>query len=187
MGLRTQKANINKVRKIGNRIYVRLWSSSKEGLGIGDANFASSAIRLFSVATAAELVVSHILRRMSSSLRTMANCFSSREIGRAAFGLGAKGAKGAKCAKGILGAKGLGVEETLCCCMVNEKYAKNRIVLSIVIIFVYERSFGPKVVWGGAFNFCRAKPTLYGNLIPHGKRHILFFLVSLMSYEPLTS
>ena len=185
MGLRTQKANINKVRKIGNRIYVRLWSSSsREGLGVGDANFASSAIRLFSVATAAELVVSHILRRMSSSLRTMANCFSSREIGRAAFGLGAKGAKGAK---GILGAKGLGVEETLCCCMVNEKYAKNRIVLSIVIIFVYERSFGPKVVWGGAFNFCRAKPTLYGNLIPHGKRHILFFLVSLMSYEPLTS
>jgi len=183
MGLRTQKANINKARKIGNRIYVRLWSSSKEGRGVGDANFASSAIRLFSVAAAAELVVSHILRRMSSSLRTMANCFSSRGIGRAAFGLGAKGAKGAK---GILGAKGLGVEETLCC-MVNEKYAKNRIVLSIVIIFVYERSFGPNVVWGGAFNFCRAKPTLYGNLIPHGKRHILFFLVSLLSYELLPS
>jgi len=139
MGLRTQKANINRVRKIGNRIYVRLWSSSssREGLGVGDANFASSAMRLFSVAAAAELVVSHILRRMSSSLRTMANCFSSRGMGRAAFCRMAFGrAAFGFGAKGILGAKGLGVEEALCCicsCMVNEKYAKNRIVLSILI------------------------------------------------------
>jgi hypothetical protein len=45
-------------------------------------------------------------------------------MGRAAFGLGAKG---------ILGAKGLGVEEALCSCIVNEKYDKNMIILSIVI------------------------------------------------------
>ncbi len=57
--------------------------------------------------------------------------FCRMAFGRAAFGFGAKGAKGAK---GILG---LGVEEALCCCccscIVNEKYAKNRIILSIVI------------------------------------------------------
>lgn len=63
MGLRRQKMNINNVRKIGNRIYVRLWplsSFSREGLGLGDAKLASSARRLFSVAAAAELPVSHI-------------------------------------------------------------------------------------------------------------------------------
>jgi len=84
---RKQKANINSIRNLGIRISVCSWSSLREGRGVGDANFANSAMRPLvaaaaaAVAAAAELVVSHILRRISSSLRTMANCFSSRGMG----------------------------------------------------------------------------------------------------------
>jgi len=78
---RKQKANINSIRNLGIRISVWPWSSLIEGRGVGDANFANSAMRPLAAAeaavvAAAEFAVSHILRRISSSLGTMTSCFS---------------------------------------------------------------------------------------------------------------